>query len=97
MISLILWLLYGIFIGLVVKAIHPGPKPIGLLSTLIIGIGGTFLGGTLTTILGFGQLSSFSSFLMAIAGGIAMLTGYRYFVLHKENRSFWEGRYLGND
>lgn len=42
------WIFFGFFIGLIAKAIHPGKEPMGVLSTISIGLVGSFIGSCIT-------------------------------------------------
>ena len=41
------WLLFGLVVGLLARAIYPGSQPMGLLTTAGLGIVGSFAGGLL--------------------------------------------------
>jgi len=77
--SLLLWLVYGLIVGLIVKAIYRGSLQAGFLSTLGIGIAGSFVGGFINWLLGAGgDPLQPSGFLMGIVGGVVAC------VLHKK-------------
>ena len=86
--------LYGIFVGLIAKLLHPSPNPTGLLSTIITGVCGTYIGGLINYLLGWGELLSSSGIIMSVLGGIIFLAAYRWWDLKKQKRSFWTGRNL---
>jgi uncharacterized membrane protein YeaQ/YmgE (transglycosylase-associated protein family) len=97
MISLIILLVYGIMIGLIAKAIHPGEDPVGLGSTVLVGIGGTFvgkiLGLALVPVLGKGLLTS--GVVLAVVGGVVCLAIWRWWKLKKAAdgpKNFWSGK-----
>ncbi|MEH1850453.1 GlsB/YeaQ/YmgE family stress response membrane protein [Nostoc sp.] len=54
--SIIAWIVLGILAGAIAKAIYPGYQGGGILSTMILGIIGAFVGGTLFTLLRTGTL-----------------------------------------
>lgn len=76
MINLIMWITYGVIVGIIAKAIHSGSEPKGFLSTVLIGILGSFVGGFINYALGFGTALQPSGILMGVVGGI--LTCYAY-------------------
>lgn len=82
MMSFLLWIVFGLVIGLVSKAIHPGEEPVGFLPTVLIGIAGSFLGGSVNYLLSSGN-SQFrpAGILMSIVGGILFCALWRYFKL----------------
>ncbi|AFY31934.1 GlsB/YeaQ/YmgE family stress response membrane protein [Calothrix sp. PCC 7507] len=54
--NLIVWVVLGLLAGAIAKAIYPGYQGGGILSTMILGIVGAFLGGSLFTLLRTGTL-----------------------------------------
>ncbi|MBD2301729.1 GlsB/YeaQ/YmgE family stress response membrane protein [Nostoc sp. FACHB-87] len=74
--NIIAWIILGLLAGAIAKAIYPGYQGGGILSTMILGIVGAFLGGSLYTLLQTGTLqltaTSFSlpGLFIAIIGAI---------------------------
>ena len=64
------FLVYGLIIGFIVRAIYPG-KQSGLLFTLLIGIAGTYIGGFIGTLLEWS-----SSLILSIVGGYVACYAY---------------------
>jgi uncharacterized membrane protein YeaQ/YmgE (transglycosylase-associated protein family) len=54
--NLIGWAVLGIVAGALAKLIYPGTQGGGILSTMVLGIVGAFLGGTLYTLITTGRL-----------------------------------------
>lgn len=54
--NLIAWIVLGLLAGVIAKAIYPGNQGGGILSTLVLGVVGAFIGGTLFTLLSTGRL-----------------------------------------
>ena len=50
--GIIAFLLIGLVAGFIARWLVPGPDPMGWLGTLILGIVGSFVGGTLAAIIG---------------------------------------------
>jgi uncharacterized membrane protein YeaQ/YmgE (transglycosylase-associated protein family) len=73
------WVVFGLIAGALAKLLMPGKDPGGFFVTVIIGIVGAIVGGFIGTKLGFGGISGFDirSFLVAIAGAMLLLFGYR--------------------
>ncbi len=72
------WLVYGLVVGLIVKAVYPGDnEPKGFLATAGIGIAGSFVGGAINWLLGMGG-SPFqaSGWIMGIIGGLVFCWVY---------------------
>lgn len=75
MFSIISWIIYGLIVGCVAKMIHPGEDPKGVLTTMLIGVAGSYVGGFIHWAVGLGgdPISS-SGFIFGIFGGILVLS-----------------------
>lgn len=98
MISILLWILFGLVVGLFAKFLHPGDEPIGCLSTVAIGIGGSFVGGLINWLIGMG-IHPFqpSGFIMSILGGVVCCVVWRWYSLKTSSsgpKSFFTGKRL---
>lgn len=73
------WILFGLIAGVLAKWIMPGKDPGGIIVTILLGIGGAFVGGWLGSMVGMGSMGSFSlgSFITAILGALVLLGAYR--------------------
>jgi len=73
------WIVFGLIAGVLAKWIMPGRDPGGIIITVLLGIGGAFVGGFIGTQLGFGEASGFDirSFAIAVGGALVLLWGYR--------------------
>jgi uncharacterized membrane protein YeaQ/YmgE (transglycosylase-associated protein family) len=96
MLSLIILLIYGLIIGVLAKAIHPGDDPVGLVPTLLIGIGGSYVGGFISWVLGWnkGPIHA-SGLIMGVIGGVVCLMVWRWWNLKKSDsgpKNFWSGK-----
>ncbi|NJM67961.1 MAG: GlsB/YeaQ/YmgE family stress response membrane protein [Acaryochloris sp. RU_4_1] len=54
--NIIAWIILGLLAGAIAKAIYPGSQGGGILSTMILGVIGAFIGGSLLTLLQTGSL-----------------------------------------
>lgn len=77
MISIILWLVFGLLVGIVAKFLHPGEDPVGLLPTIGIGIAGSFIGGAIQWLFNMGGPFSPAGFLWSVVGGVVFCFFYR--------------------
>ena len=72
------FIILGLIAGAIAKAIHPGnDEPGGVFGTLAVGVIGALAGGLIASAAGLGGLSSFFSlgtWLIAIAGALALVT-----------------------
>lgn len=55
MFTLIVWGVFGLIVGMIAKAIHPGEDPIGFLPTIGIGVVGSYIGGAINWLLDMGS------------------------------------------
>lgn len=85
--NILAWIVLGLIAGAIAKAIYPGHQGGGILSTILLGIIGAFVGGTLATILTTGNLSlaattlSVPGVFLAVLGAIIAI-----FIWHLFNR-----------
>jgi uncharacterized membrane protein YeaQ/YmgE (transglycosylase-associated protein family) len=71
--------LFGLVVGALARLALPGPDPMGILATIGLGLGGSFLGGIVAHIfLGVG-----GGVVFAILGAMLILYLYRRFVQHR--------------
>jgi uncharacterized membrane protein YeaQ/YmgE (transglycosylase-associated protein family) len=73
------WLLMGLVVGLLARFIMPGKQRGGMLVTILLGIGGGFLGGLIGSWLGWGTVTGFDlrSILLAVGGALLILLIFR--------------------
>ena len=74
----IMWIILGLVVGALAKWIMPGKDPGGLIITILLGIGGAFVGGFVGSFLGFGKVSGFNLGSLALATGGALLILFVY-------------------
>jgi uncharacterized membrane protein YeaQ/YmgE (transglycosylase-associated protein family) len=78
------WLVFGLVVGVIARAILPGEQRMGLIKTSLVGIGGSFVGGLLGTILSGGRWSFHPSGIIgSVIGAIVLIllfgrSGRRY-------------------
>lgn len=89
MLAIIGWIIFGLIVGLIAKAIMPGRDPGGFIVTTVLGIIGAIIGGFLgSTLLGYGTARDGSiaepgflmSMFLSVVGAIVVLAIYRLFV-----------------
>ena len=73
--NLIAWILFGLIVGIIAHALDPKSSQGGLLSTVLLGMGGAFLGGIMaTTFFGFNlEAFNLTSFLLSVGGSLLLL------------------------
>lgn len=76
MISLLIWCVYGIFVGSIVKSIVPGDERFGFFQTIMLGVVGSYFGGAIMYMLGQYNSLSPAGVVMGILGGCVALVVY---------------------
>ena len=82
MLSLLSWIVTGLIIGLIARALVPGKQSIGIGLTIVLGIVGACLGGLISSAIWPTWTNDpdvsrmWPGWLMSIAGGVAVLWGY---------------------
>lgn len=76
MFNLLVWCVYGLFVGSIAKAIVPGEERMGFFQTVAVGVAGSYMGGALLYLLGSYDSVSPSGIVMGIAGGVVSLILY---------------------
>jgi uncharacterized membrane protein YeaQ/YmgE (transglycosylase-associated protein family) len=80
--GIIFWIVLGLAAGSLARLLMPGPDPLGIIGTILLGIGGALLGGLLGTFTGPASTGfDFRSLIMAIIGSLALLISYRSYAM----------------
>lgn len=77
--DILVWIAFGLVVGVVAKFIMPGRDPGGIILTILLGIVGAMLGGWLGRTLGLYQTGEAAGFIMAVVGAVVVLALYRLF------------------
>jgi len=82
--GILLWILFGLIVGVIAKFLMPGRDPKGFIITVVLGIVGALLGGWIASLLGIGAITGFNigSMLIAIGGAMLVLVIY-YLVMRR--------------
>jgi uncharacterized membrane protein YeaQ/YmgE (transglycosylase-associated protein family) len=75
--DIVLWIVFGLVVGIVAKLIMPGPDPGGIIVTGVLGIVGALLGGWVGRLFGLYREGDAVGFIMAVIGAIIVLGIYR--------------------
>ena len=76
MFNLIVWAVYGLFVGSIAKSIVPGEENFGFAKTVALGVAGSYMGGALLYLLGKYESVSPAGLFMGVAGAILALVLY---------------------
>lgn len=80
--DILAWIVLGLIAGAIAKAIYPGHQGGGILGTLLLGIIGAFVGGSIYNLLTTGTLAlgsaglSIGGVILAVLGAIIALFIY---------------------
>ncbi len=90
--NILAWIVLGLIAGAIAKAIYPGYQSGGILGTMLLGIVGAFVGGTLYNLLATGTLAltatgfSLGGILVATLGAIVAL--FLYYAFTRRGASY---------
>ena len=70
------YIVFGLIVGLIARAITPGRQHMGIVVTSFLGIAGSLLAGWLGRMLGWYGPDAGAGFIMSTAGAIILLYGY---------------------
>jgi uncharacterized membrane protein YeaQ/YmgE (transglycosylase-associated protein family) len=70
--AIIGWIVFGFIIGLIGRALTPGPQPMGWVATIVLGIVGSFIGGLISWIFTGGPNNPYhpAGWILSIIGAI---------------------------
>jgi uncharacterized membrane protein YeaQ/YmgE (transglycosylase-associated protein family) len=83
--NILAWVVLGLLAGAIAKALYPRYQGGGILSTMVLGIVGAFLGGTLYTLLRTGTLQltaatlNIPGLLIAVIGAMIAIYFWGWF------------------
>jgi uncharacterized membrane protein YeaQ/YmgE (transglycosylase-associated protein family) len=75
--GIVSWIVWGLFVGFIARALLPGRQKIGLAWTLILGVVGSLAGGFLATeVIDVADSDEFDfgSFLIAVGASVVLLS-----------------------
>lgn len=79
MLALLSWIVTGLIVGLVARALVPGRQSVGLLWTILLGVAGAFVGGLISSFIwptwGTDPTvdTMWPGWVMSIVGGVIVL------------------------
>ena len=73
----ILWtIVLGFAIGLIAKFVHPGKENMGMITTILLGIAGSFLAGIIGQAVGWYRAGEGAGFIASVIVAIVLLVIY---------------------
>jgi len=76
MFNILVWCVYGLFLGSIAKSIVPCEENFGFVKTVALGVAGSYMGGAILYLLGSYEAVSPAGILMGVAGSILTLVLY---------------------
>lgn len=76
MFNLLVWAVYGLFVGSIAKSIVPGEENFGFVKTVALGIAGSYMGGAILYMIGSYDSLTPAGLFMGVAGGVVALLVY---------------------
>ena len=77
LLTIISWIVFGLIVGFIARAIYPGRQNMKLASTIALGIGGSIVGGLIAWALGFGDVNrgpfDGAGWVMSILGALIVV------------------------
>ncbi|MCV6620801.1 GlsB/YeaQ/YmgE family stress response membrane protein [uncultured Pseudoteredinibacter sp.] len=81
----IAWIVLGLVAGALARWLMPGEDKMGWILTIVLGIGGAFVGGFIGSLVGLGSVSGFNiaTIITATIGAFILLFAYNKLILKK--------------
>jgi uncharacterized membrane protein YeaQ/YmgE (transglycosylase-associated protein family) len=73
MFNILIWCVYGIFVGSIAKSIVPGEENFGFVKTVTLGVAGSYMGGAIMYLLGQYDAVSPAGLFMGVLGSCISL------------------------
>lgn len=73
--QVISYIVVGLIVGVLSRFFYPGPVPLGMIGTILLGIGGSFVGGFLGRMVGGGDSGPLqpAGLVGSVIGGIVLI------------------------
>jgi uncharacterized membrane protein YeaQ/YmgE (transglycosylase-associated protein family) len=76
MFNILVWCVYGLFVGSIAKTIVPGEENFGFIKTVALGVAGSYMGGAIMYMLGQYSAVSPAGVVVGVVGAILALVLY---------------------
>jgi uncharacterized membrane protein YeaQ/YmgE (transglycosylase-associated protein family) len=76
MFNILVWAVYGLFVGSIAKALVPGEENFGFIKTVALGVAGSYMGGAILYMLGSYSAVSPAGVVMGVVGSVVALALY---------------------
>lgn len=76
MFNILVWCVYGLFVGSIAKTLVPGEENFGFIKTVALGVAGSYMGGAIMYMLGQYSAVSPAGIIVGIVGAVLSLVLY---------------------
>jgi uncharacterized membrane protein YeaQ/YmgE (transglycosylase-associated protein family) len=76
MFDILVWCVYGLFVGSIGKSLVPGEENFGFVKTVALGVAGSYMGGAILYLLGSYESLSPAGLFMGVVGSTIALVLY---------------------
>ena len=76
MFNLLVWSIYGLFVGSIAKSLVPGDENFGFVKTVALGVAGSYMGGAILYLVGQYSALAPAGIFMGVAGAVVSLVLY---------------------
>jgi uncharacterized membrane protein YeaQ/YmgE (transglycosylase-associated protein family) len=76
MFNILVWCVYGLFVGSIAKSLVPGEENFGFVKTVALGVAGSYMGGAVLYMIGQYNSLSPAGIFMGVAGAVLTLVLY---------------------
>ncbi len=83
----LLFLVFGLVVGALARAVVPGKEPGGWLVSMGLGVGGAFLAGMAGRALGLYQDGDTAGFVMSFLGAVVLVVLYHAVIRRRSSRA----------
>lgn len=83
MFSILIWCVYGLFVGSIAKSLVPGDENFNFSKTIALGVAGSYAGGAILYLLGQYDTLSPAGIFMGVAGSVLSLVVYNKLIQSK--------------
>ena len=76
MFNLLVWCVYGLFVGSIAKSLVPGEENFGFVKTVALGVSGSYMGGAILYMIGKYESLSPAGIFAGVLGAVLTLVLY---------------------
>lgn len=73
MFNILVWCVYGLFVGSIAKSLVPGEENFGFVKTVALGVVGSYAGGAILYLMGTYETVEPAGIVMGVAGSVLSL------------------------